>query len=315
MPLMSRRDFTAGLASSIGGVALMAHGAWPDGTRSLSLRQIEIDVGAETPFEAIHVSDTHLCLFSPLETVAVAKGEYLRRRAKGFPDSSAYFAATLAEARRTNALLLHTGDLIDFISDANLECLRRNADRFIFARGNHDYWNPADPNGKNWRSDQTKVQAIFKDDLYLASRVVRGVNFVSIDNADARISKRVFSGLKREFDKGLPVVLMMHVPFYTEDLFEFSYFKMGRSKKGSTASLTAVPDEVIDANYPIEKREGARVSKITQEAIDFLRSRKELKAILCGHLHGSFATRFSGSAMQYVAGANARGEGYAIRFR
>ena len=314
MSLISRREFAASLASAIGGAAFDSYGTQPGGPRSLSLSQIEIDVGAKTPFEAIHVSDTHLCLFSPSEAVAMEKGEYVRTRAKGFPDAAAFFAATIAKARERNAILLHTGDIIDFISDANLELVRRHVGEFIFARGNHDYWNPIDPNGKNWRSDQSRVQAVFGDDLILSSKVVHGVNFVAIDNADGIIYGRTFERLKSEFDRGLPVVLMMHVPFYTEDLFEFSYFKMGRAKKGSTASLTAVPDEIIDANYPIGKRERSRASKTTRETIEFLRSRRELKAILCGHLHGAFATRFSGSAMQYVAGANARGEGYSIRF-
>ena len=76
-------------------------------------------------------------------------------------------------------------------------------------------WNPIDPSGKNWRADQSRVQAVFGDDLILSSKVVHGVNFVAI------------------------------------------------------ASLTAVPDEIIDARYPIGKRDRSRASKTPREAIEF----------------------------------------------
>ena len=52
----------------------------------------------------------------------------------------------------------------------------------------------------------------------------------------------------------------------------------------------------------------------TLKTIEFLKSNRQLKAVLCGHLHFAHAERFSETAMQYVAGGHFNGEGYEISF-
>lgn len=52
-------------------------------------------------------------------------------------------------------------------------------------------------------------------DLVFASRIIDGVNIVTMDTY-YRLTDEQTARLKREVERGYPVLLAMHVPFYTE---------------------------------------------------------------------------------------------------
>jgi UDP-2,3-diacylglucosamine pyrophosphatase LpxH len=53
----------------------------------------------------------------------------------------------------------------------------------------------------------------------------------------------------------------------------------------------------------------------TREFYDWLRARKDLKAILCGHAHWAQVDDFSDTAKMYVAGGNFEGQANEIVFK
>ncbi len=93
------------------------------------------------------------------------------------------------------APLIHTGDLIDFVSWANLDFARQfcSRDDCIMAAGNHEF--EAGHVGEAFEDEMyrnqvsERVQAAFANDIRFSSRLIGGVNFVAIDNGYYRIER------------------------------------------------------------------------------------------------------------------------------
>ena len=116
------------------------------------------------------------------------------------------------------ALLLHTGDLIDFTSKANYDAVAEHfagRDTFVCA-GNHEFlpyfWDTDREDAAYKAKSYDEVQANYPNDPTFASRVVNGVNFVAIDDVFYYTTEKQAELFEREVEKGLPIVLLCHVP-------------------------------------------------------------------------------------------------------
>ena len=151
----------------------------------LDIRPLTINVGATKPFKALHISDTHYTRATEVENQR--KINLATARQKTFPWAEHYFDMEMDYARDKNLMVLHTGDFQDFITEANLEQikLQTNVGEWITAPGNHDFSLYV---GEAWEDEAYKAQsydkvnAAFPNELTFNSRVVNGVNFVSLMN-------------------------------------------------------------------------------------------------------------------------------------
>ena len=165
-----------------------------------------------------------------------------------------------------------------------------------------------------------KVQEAYPNDLTFCSRVVNGVNLVSLDNVYYNVTERQHELMEQEVKRGLPIVLMCHVPFYTPKLCAYSF----ESAHHVAAYVCGAPLEVTetyqqDPNRPPEeawrnRNIQQRADKPTLEFIKWLGKQKLLKGILCGHCHFFFQEPFSKTAVQYVVGATYKAEAYGVSF-
>ena len=189
------------------------------------------------------------------------------------------------------ALLLHTGDLIDFTSKANYDAVVEHfagRDSFVCA-GNHEFvpyfWETDKEDAAYKAKSYAATQANFPNDLTFAARVVNGVNFVAIDDVFYYTTERQAELFEREVAKGLPIVLLCHVPLYSPELFKVAF------KKWRTAAyLCGVPDGMM-SRYRKRQVEQQRADKTTMDFVSRLRSEPLLKAILCGHIHTTASRR------------------------
>jgi len=296
------------------------------GFRPLELKRIRIEVGASKPFRAVHISDTHIVRADATEKdqrkVALAA-----RRYPHMAYGERYLMEAVMTARRDNALLLHTGDMIDFVSNANLNLVGRyfGADDWFVSSGNHEfskYVGEAREDAAYRADSYDRVSAHYPNDLTFASRVVNGVNFVAVDDVYYTLTEAQLALMEKEVAKGLPIVLMCHVPFYTPRHHDVELKASG----GACSYQTGVPDDVIAATWraprkPLLKENEWRDRRIqqradapTKEFIKYIKAQPLLKAILCGHCHRFWQERFSQSAIQYVCSATYKGEGYSIDF-
>ena len=281
----------------------------------LALRRVEIDVGASRPFTSVFVSDAHLALADSRDNdprklaLAASRGPW-------FANAARYLEEAVSKALAVGAPLLCAGDIWDFVSIANLEAARSlfaKADWFACV-GNHEfsqYVGEAREDAAYKALSADRVASVWPNDIVFASRIVNGVNFVALDNVYYNFTETQLSLLEREVAKGLPIVLMCHVPLYTPG----HYAHEMRRTDGVCSYEIGVPDELIDTWPKEDRRVQQRADAATKVFIDYLKAQPLLKAILCGHNHSFFSERISPTAVQYVCPGLYDGEGCLLAFR
>jgi hypothetical protein len=330
---MKRRNFL----KSFGGIMLMSQmpsavyakshdceGGKECGKVELAeINQIIIPVGATKPFSALHLTDTHITRAD--ERDDERKRELARNRRNAFPDAEKYFEAALDYARENDLVVLHTGDMIDFVTDANLEYVKEKTAGLncFFSAGNHEYSQyvgEAKEDEAYKAQSYERVQAAYPNNLKFASRIINGVNFVALDDVYYNVTKEHLDLMKEEVKKGLPIVIMCHVPFYTSHFYEIEMHKTG----GACAYVTGAPHKLTESypgnpDLPADEQwrnRGVqqRADKDTLEFVKWLKKQSLVKAILCGHNHDFYQGPFSETAMQHMAGCTYDGKATEILF-
>ena len=87
--------------------------------QALKIVKYSVKVGAEKPFTALHISDTHLTFADERETER--KQKLAESRLRYFGKAEKNLAAAADYAKEKNAILLHTGDMIEYVSEKNFE--------------------------------------------------------------------------------------------------------------------------------------------------------------------------------------------------
>jgi len=291
---MTRGEF---LWSSIALAAVPAATNGATGER-LQVNGVVIEAGVESPFSVLHVSDTHLTAVYPHEDRWKQEMSRADMPIFGARQEDA-LAEAIAYAKAHCNFLLHTGDLIDFVSEANLDLVRRYLpEGCLGALGNHEYshygWlvKKAGTAGPGREETRQILAKFFPFRMPIAAKAVNGVVFVAIDDADGTVSEDQVAQFRRIVKKGRPIILCMHVPSYTPGIC-----LVGRRwwKKGTDAA---------NPELKLPDFERQRSDSVTRDFIAALKREPLLKGILSGHLHLTAKDRFSPSAMQYVAGGN-----------
>ena len=272
----------------------------------------------------MHVSDTHIVKVDDRDGERKIRLAAARSRYMDWGEH--YLDEAVAYARDHGMFMMHTGDMYDFVSEANLDFTARTmlgADWFVCA-GNHEYSQYVGEAKEDQAYKDVSAQAVrsaFPNDLVFASRVIGGVNFVALDDVYYNFTESQHAMMEEEMKKGLPVVMLCHVPLYTPEFCRSELEAMG----GRCAYLTGVPVEITSTYEPgVTYPEGEewRYRKVQQKAdkptldfIGWLKEQKLLKAILCGHMHRFFEERFSPTAVQYTVGATYKGDAQVVHFR
>ena len=261
----------------------------------------EICVGATAPFSLLHVSDTHLTLAD--ERDDERKLQTADRRQETFPTAESDFREILRIATEEKKTVVHTGDLIDFVSEKNLDMAREMTERIdlFMVAGNHEftlYVGDAVENAAYRAISFDKVQAAFNNPLRFVARVMNGVNLVAIDNSYYRFEEWQLAALKDEVEKGLPILLFMHDPLYTEEYYEFS---IEGKEKGTPAYLVAVPEEKM-SDYSEKRFAQQRADAVTRETVEYIKSQPLIRGVFVGHIHRDFEAPLSPTAIQYATG-------------
>lgn len=256
-----------------------------------------IKIGLDSPVRIVHVSDTHLTYAD------MRDGERKVRLAEGrlpmFPEAEEILRGICALSRDENLAIMHTGDLLDFVSLANLEAVKQFTDAYdcFMAAGNHEfslYVGEAKEDAAYRNRSLDKVQACFKNDIRMSSRIIGGLNFIALDNGYYTFEPEHLDFLKQEAAKGLPMVLMFHTPLYDSALYEESM-----RHTSCCAYLAGVPEE-LTACYEPNRREQQRADATTLEILDYVAKEPMIKAILAGHLHFNYEGTFADRIPQIV---------------
>ena len=261
---------------------------------------VEFQIGAKKPFTFFHASDTHLTFCDARDDAR--KQALAEMRSTFFPDAELRLRESINRARECGGFLVHTGDLIDFVSEANLDAAAQfmRSNRCFFTAGNHEfslYVGEAFEDADYRAQSLDHVQAAFPMNIRFAARRINGVNFVGLDNSYYRIEPWQLSRLKAEAQRGDPIVLCMHTPLFTEKLFACSM------RVNDNAGIMCVPEELMqdysDYRYYQQKADAA-----TYAAYDYILNCPAIRLILTGHLHFDYESMLNPRLPQLVTGCD-----------
>ncbi|MCR4621856.1 MAG: metallophosphoesterase [Clostridiales bacterium] len=266
----------------------------------LKLSRFLFEAGANSPFKLLLASDTHLTRADIRDDER--KRCLAQRRAEVFPYAESELREIGEISRREGCPIAYAGDLIDFVSWANLDaakCFCAEND-VIMAAGNHEFSQYVGEafEDKAYRDQSlAKVQAVFKNDIRLSARVINGVKLIALDNGYYLFEEEQLAFLKREALDGLPMILLIHTPLYSPLLHEF----MLSERRQPCGYLCGTPESEM-GTYPPERRRQQLPDGCTEETLRFIGECKQIKLILTGHIHAGVSCRYAGRIPQVCTG-------------
>lgn len=277
----------------------------------LALNYGTVNIGLEKPFSILHISDTHLTAVYPNEDEKKQQLHKIRTTTFGGRQEEA-LRDSLDWARQHVDYVVHTGDLIDWQSEANFDLVKKYfGEGVVGCLGNHEFsqhmWlsEPKETGTEQYKDlTRKKLQEVFPYDIELQSQVVGGVNFVTLDDVYGYVTERQVELFRKEVKKGLPIVLCMHVPFHTENIWRAD-IRFWHDEKSRFRNVA--PD-------PSGEYKRQQDDPVTSAFIAYLKTEPLLKAILAGHLHITIQDQFSPTATEYVVGGNVLFHGEEILF-
>lgn len=235
-----------------------------------------IEIGLEKPFKILHLTDTHFHYDDE-------GNDHWRKRDFNHEYEGCcveYFNNAINYAAENDLLVLHTGDIWDFMSEGNFRAAKEAFDRIdcIFATGNHELYCDVDEHYHVNVAKPEQIAHLLPNDLNFYSRVVNGVNFVTLDNSHYQITEDQLSRLKAEAEKGLPIILGVHTPLYVPSLADYM---MGVYRN---AGVLAAPEALV-ATYPRHVQNLQAANEATRQAAEYICSEPAIKAVIAGHTH------------------------------
>ena len=188
------------------------------------------------------------------------------------------------------------GDMIDFFSQANLDCLMEGLKEIeapaMYLRADHDL--------ASWYSDTLTSKEISKKEKAaweMDSVMVQDYDeflVVGINNNTSQISKKGLKKIKEVWQKGKPVILAMHVPLQSQ-----------LSDDLDKASKEVWQDRaLIWGNKDCYSEPNER----TQEFLDMVFAENSpVVAVIGAHLHFAHEDQLNDKIVQYVFDASYKG--------
>lgn len=266
----------------------------------------------------MHITDAHITVPAPEDSLVwdncarMHKAyEHTKKHVSGKDVSRTdAFLQLLKTAKEKKVdLIALSGDIVNFPSPATVRFvydeLEKTGIPFVYVPGNHD-WHLE---GKPGSSDKLRSEYVSAlTPLYQGenpmcySRIINGVNILCIDNSTYQISEEQLRFLKEELAKGLPTVLVMHIPLFTP-----------LNDEGAMAN--PLWSSKIDFSYKTERREPFSDDGNKPETVEFrnIVLNHGGIVILCGHVHKN-KVDVEEQLLQLVTGLGRNGEYRIIEF-
>ena len=258
-----------------------------------------LHLGIEKPFTFLQMTDTHFTFTDDTDTPR--RREFARQRGTDFSHAEENMEFVRKYVVQTGFPLVHTGDLMDFVTPENLRMVEQFArdTGMMMVAGNHeqaicvnDVFCPEDFKGDLDRREATldEVQTCFGNDIRFTCREISGVNLVGIDDGDYQISLEQLNALKEVVEQGKPVLLFMHIPLYADEL------------RARCPDCYLAPPEHVLATYSPWQVYEQKADEVTLQACAYIRSQKLIKYVICGHMHFNHETQSPTQIRQLVTG-------------
>ena len=268
----------------------------------LHIRKNTIKIGVAKPVKIFHMTDSHLPFYCDSDSENMIRQGKKRNMKKSLRN----FNRLIRYAEKNCDVIIHTGDLIDYISKPCVEFAKAFLERenILLVAGNHEY---AKYDGKkedmDYRLQSMKEIGGYGVNIFMNSRIVDGVNFVGVDDAYHQVEYEQLDFLKKEVEKGYPVILFLHAPLYEKVLYKKSY-DFWNGEICLLGSDTTVHTEVVgDIAEPFAS---------TKSFYEYVINEPRIKAVLAGHLHFWYEGTLPDGKKQYVTNRGDKGNARVI---
>ena len=281
---MNRRWFLAGIFS----VLVLTPGCrttngYPKAIHNVNNRTQSAAImipGVRSNLKFMQITDAHVSVSVDRETNMMKYAERMHKSYTGprrhfsrdiSKSTFEYLDDVLQRAKKEDVdLLLLTGDIVNFPSLASVEyvCdrLKESGIPWLYIAGNHD-WHYEGLEGslellrKTWT--ETSLLPLYqgRNPLFY-SEVIKGINFVGIDNSTGKVSGEQLDFLKAQLKRKEPIIVLSHIPYNI-------------SEGGGHHDMAAFVHTVLS-------------------------NRSKIVGIFAGHTHQSCAS-FTGNMCQYVS--------------
>ncbi len=239
----------------------------------LKIQNSVIDIGVETPFSILHITDAHIDMTANSEAI----------------EAKAYFEKAMEYAKKNNLPIVCTGDNFKWLSDENYSYAmdKFGSENDIFIPGNHDFC--AFPDSARMGEPEKQKMYLekwapcYKQNIYFDSKIINGVNFVSLMNIYYRISAGQIRMLRDEVKRGYPIILCMHIPLFSTEKADEMILS-----HGNPCVCMLAPPEKYCARYGEKHAAIQRADRETLDAVEFIANEPQIKAVIAGHLHEDF---------------------------
>lgn len=260
--------------------------------KELNILKTDIKIGIDRPFKLLHMTDNHITF----DDDGNVHPRYKCFNVEYENCCVDYFLKAVSYAEKNGLIVLNTGDLFDFLSEGNFWFADEHLSKIdcIYAAGNHDFCHCV---GKATEDYKYKWEMINRsaphlpNNLYFYSRVINGVNIVTLDNSYYLITEGQLELLKAEVARGLPIILGVHVPFYSPEYAE------RQMAKNPCAYLVAAPEELLKT-YSEHRRKQQTPDEATLKAVEYINSEPLIKAVIAGHTHCNFEDKIGNGKPQ-----------------
>ena len=193
--------------------------------------------GLKRDFKILHFTDLHACALDEAEKAAMepVRRDYIPPRqglfggGRPYPSEAALPALIRYGEEIAADLILMTGDIIDFPSEANLTLLKTCVDTckvpVLYITGNHDWSYADDYHTENAAATYlSRVDtiagavdhaAIYEDETVLVCAVDSGLDRIRKETLEAYLT-----AARRAKAEGKALILALHVPVHAETLGE-----------------------------------------------------------------------------------------------
>ncbi len=192
--------------------------------------------------------------------------------------------------------IIFTGDIIDFPSKYNMKYLAKKLKAlkipYAFAIGNHD-WCYADepPREPTKVLHFPEIEQEIGVNLRMDTFEIAGITVATFDNSLFRVKDYQTEFLKKEIEKGKPLIAAFHHPIATESVMECTIKHWGRPV------MMAVPEEKAQ-EYKIPY---ATADEPTAEFCKLLAESDNVIGVFVGDIHCSHICSFGNNKFQIVS--------------
>jgi len=280
--------------------------------------------GLSEQIQILHLTDTHISILDESEKEF---HQYSKRMDEAYTERKHYKSGILASPAKHFSNLLKkiksnpadlivlTGDIINNPSPSSVSFVKNALDStripYLYIAGNHDWHYEGMAGSLNslrdeWVERSLKPLYNGRNPLYYQVDW-QGIKIIALDNSTYQLNDAQFAFLKHELKKGLPTIVLVHIPFYHAGYSGSSVGTCGDPRWGYET----------DRNYEIERRERWPESgnlESTIKSVELIKHSNNIVAIFAGHKHQQRSDSFSKTSKQYITAAGIDGSHQIFNF-